>query len=225
MQSRQNVDWQMARSHIYGLLGSILSQQPSAQTIEQLMHPEAVEHLAALFPDPGIGRLFRRLAEQYATGEVTADQVALDYESLMRVPGPAYTHPYESSYSANGRAKGKSKSGGLGGRPAHQAERFYQSEGLTPRYGRVDFADHIGAELTFMAHLCRRMAKALTDGDTQTASRIEAKQRQFGCEHLFRWAEDFCTALNDGAATPFFKGLAQILRAFIAMEKEIVSAD
>ncbi len=225
MQSRQNVDWQMARSHIYGLLGSLLSQQPSAQTIEQLMRPEAVEHLAALFPDPGIGRRFRRLAEQYAAGEVTADQVALDYESLMRVPGAAYTHPYESSYSAKGNANGASQSASMGGRPAHQTERYYQSEGLTPRYGRVDFADHIGAELTFMAHLCRRQAKALMDGDMQTASKMEEKQHRFSRDHLFRWAGNFSTALKEGAATPFFKGLAQILQAFITMEKENVPGD
>lgn len=219
MHSQQNVDWQMARSHIYGLLGSLLGRQPGTQTIEQLMHPEAVEHLAGLFPDPAIGRQFRRLAEQYAAGEVTADQIALDYERLMRVPGPGYTHPYESFYRSRTDSQEGSNRGKLCGLQAFQAGRFYQREGLIPRYDSVDFADHIGAELTFMAHLCACQAKALTEGDGQAASRLEEKQHHFTSDHLFGWAEDFCQALKDNAATPFFCGLAQLLHAFISMEK------
>lgn len=221
MKDRYPVDWHMARSHIYGLFGNLLSQQPSAPTLDQMMRPEVVENLAALFTDPSIGGRFRRIAEQYAAREVTADQIALDYENLMRVPGAAYAHPYESFYrSRTGGEKGM-QGGKLYGRPASEAERFYRSEGLIPKYGRVDFADHIGAELTFMAHLCRKQAKALDEGDEETARRLEEKQRRFAWNHLFGWVEDFCHTLKAGAATQFFEGLAQMLLAFVAMEKKI----
>jgi TorA maturation chaperone TorD len=221
MQHRLNVDWHMARSHIYRLLGNLLSQQPSVPTLDQLMRPEAVENLAALFADPSIGRQFRQIAEQYAAGKVTADQIALDYETLMRVPGTAYAHPYESFYRSSNRGGSRKQRGMLYGRPALEAERFYRSEGLSPKYGRVDFADHIGAELTFMAHMCRQQAKALAEGDKQAACRLEEKQRRFACDHLFGWVEDFCRAMEAEAVTQFFKGLSQMLLAFIAMEKRI----
>lgn len=220
MQNQDLADWHMARSHIYGLFGNLLSQQPSAPALDQMMRPEVVENIAALFADSSIGRRFRQVAEQYNGGQVTADQIALDYESLMRVPGPAYAHPYESFYRS--RAGGKRIQGGaLCGRPTYEAERFYRSEGLTPKYGRVDFADHIGAELTFMAHLCRRQAKALAEGNGLVVSCLEEKQRRFASDHLFGWIEDFCKALEDGAATQFFKGLARMLRAFAAMERKM----
>lgn len=216
------MDWHMARSHIYGLLGHLLSHQPGAPTLDQMMRPEVVEHLAALFADPSIGRRFRRIAAKYAAGEVTADQIALDYEALMRVPGTAYAHPYESFYRGRDGSEPRMQQAKLYGPSAVEAERFYRSEGLTPKYGRVDFADHIGTELTFMAHLCRQQAKALAEGDRAAANRLEEKQQCFACDHLFRWAEDFCEVLEVGAATHFFKGLAQMLHAFITMEKKTV---
>jgi TorA maturation chaperone TorD len=180
-----------------------------------------VEKLGALFADPSIGRRFREIAEQYAAGEVTADQIALDYESLMRVPGTAYAHPYESFYRGRAGNEQRMRQGKLYGPAAIEAERLYRSEGLTPKYGRVDFADHIGAELTFMAHLCRQQAKALSEGDGYAACRLGEKQHRFACEHLFGWVEEFCEALMAGAATQFFEGLAQMLLAFVAMEKKI----
>lgn len=222
MQSRQNIDWQMARSHIYGLLGGLLSRQPNAQIINELLSPEAVGNLANLFADPAVGGHFHRLAEQYAAGELKPEQVGQDYENLMRVPGPAYTHPFESFYCSRGGSKEGLNRGRLGGRPSSEAERYYRSEGVLPNYDTVDFADHIAAELAFMARLCERQAAALAEGDTQTASRLEDKQKHFGRDHLFIWAEDFCAALSAGAGTPFFKGLAQMLHAFIDMEKAIV---
>ncbi|MGD9368170.1 MAG: molecular chaperone TorD family protein [Desulfobacteraceae bacterium] len=218
MQSRQYIDWQMARSHIYGLLGGLLSRQPDAQTLNALLSPEAVENLASLFADPAVGRHFHRMAEQYAAGELKPDHVGQDYENLMRVPGPAYTHPFESFYCRQSGGKEGLNRGRLDGRAASEAERYYRSEDVLPNYDTVDFADHIAAELDFMARLCECQAAALADGDMQTASRLEDKQKRFGSDHLFRWAEDFCAALKAGAQTPFFKGLAQILHAFIDME-------
>ncbi len=222
MQSRIDIDWQMARSHIYGLLGGLLCRQPDAQTINELLRPEAVENLARLFAVPAVGGHFRQMAEQYAAGELKLDQVGQDYEDLMRVPGPAYTHPFESFYCSHCGSKTRMNRGLLGGRSASEVERYYLIEGVLPNYDTVDFADHIAAELTFMAMLCERQAAALADGDMPTASRIEDKQKRFSRDHLFRWTDDFCTALRTGAGTPFFKGLAQMLRAFIDMEKGIV---
>jgi putative dimethyl sulfoxide reductase chaperone len=220
MQDQHQADWHMARSHIYGLFGNLLSQQPSAPILDQMMRPEVVEHLAVLCTDPSIGRRFRQVAEQYSRGQVTAEQILLDYEGLMRVPGPAYAHPYESFYRRRTDGGKGALRGALCGRPTLEAERFYRSEGLVPKYGRVDFADHIGAELTFMAHLCRRHAKALAEGDRQAARRLGEKQRRFASDHLFGWTEDFCKALEAGAATQFFKGLARMLLDFLAMEKK-----
>lgn len=219
MQHQENADWHMARSHIYGLLGSLLSEQPVSDNIAQLLRPEAVNHLENLFADPQIGTQFHRLADQYHAGKISTEQVTLDFEWLMRVPGASYTHPYESVYRNRRKGETSLKWGGLCGRYARDAERCYLREGLAPQFDRVDFADHIGAELSFMAHICRETAEALHTGRPEVFERLQTKQQQFAQSHLLTWAEDFSEELRAKAVTPFFQAVADMLAAFVKLEK------
>jgi putative dimethyl sulfoxide reductase chaperone len=219
MENRQEFDWQMARSHAYGLLSQFLSAQPSTQQLDHLMRPETIELMEAMFDNQHIGDQFREMAVLYSNETLSADQVALDFESLMRVPGPAYTHPYESCYRDRVERKDGPHWGHICGRYAIETERCYQIDGLSPRYDRVDFPDHIGAELAYMAHLCEQEAKALAEGERQTASRIRQKQQIFIEDHLFHWALEFSKDLFTRSITPFFRGVAEMLQAFIRMEK------
>jgi putative dimethyl sulfoxide reductase chaperone len=219
MPYQENVDWHMARSHVYGLLGSLLSEQPGEKTIDQLLRPEAVDYLETMFADPQIGSRFHQLAAQYCTGKISTEQVALDFEGLMRVPGETYTHPYESVYRARREGEESLKWGGLYGSQARDAERYYHSEGLEPCYDRVDFADHIGAELTFMAHMCRKTAEALQIEQVDISEHLQAKQQEFAQNHLLAWAEDFSAELKLKAVTPFFQAVADMLVAFVELEK------
>ena len=219
MQHQENVDWQMARSHVYGLLGSLLSERPGEKTIGPLLRPEAVDYLETMFADPQVGSRFHQLADQYSTGKISTEQVALDFEGLMRVPGETYTYPYESVYRARRKGEESLKWGGLYGSQARDAERYYHSEGLEPSYERVDFADHIGAELTFMAHLCRKTAEALQTEKVDTCEHLQSKQQEFAKNHLLTWAEDFSGELRIKAVTPFFQGVADMLFAFMELEK------
>ncbi len=220
MQYQENIDWHMARSHVYDLLGSLLSDQPAAETLERLMRPEAVDYLKTMFAEPEIGAQFKRLADHYYSGKISAAQVALDFEGLMRVPGTAYTYPFESVYQARRKGEKSVKWGGLCGSQARDAERYYHSEGLEPGYDRIDFADHIGAELTFMAHMCRKTAEAMRTEQVGAAEHLQAKQQEFAHNHLLTWAEDFSTELRAKAATPFFKVVADMLAAFAKLEKQ-----
>jgi TorA maturation chaperone TorD len=219
MHLRENVDWHMARSNIYGLLGSLLTDRPGAETIRQLTSPQTVESIVSMFGDPEIGSKMHHLAELRRHGGLSTEQVVLDFEKLMRVPGRLYTHPYESNYSNLRRGAAGVKWGGLCGPQTLEVERCYLAEGLEPRYDRVDFADHIGAELTFMAHMCRKTAQAAQAQKRDDLECLHAKQRQFVHSHLLTWAEDFSMELKAKAETPFFQAVAAMLSAFIKLEK------
>jgi TorA maturation chaperone TorD len=224
MHDKENIDWHIARSHIYGLLGGLLSARPAAETISQLTSPQAVDFIDTIFDDPEIGSKMNRLADLYRTGMLSAEQVALDFEGLMRVPGASYTHPYESNYSNLRSGEASVKWGGLCGPQAREVERFYLAEGLAPRYDRVDFADHIGAELAFMAHMCRKTAEAVQMEKFDDSQCLQAKQRQFAYDHLLAWAEDFSVELETKADTPFFQAVAAMLAAFLKIEKHACAA-
>jgi len=220
MQNQENIDWHMARSHVYGLFGSLLSDQPTVETIEPLMCPEAVDYFETMFTAPDIGTRFKRLVDQYYSGKISVEQVALDFEGLMRVPGAAYTYPFESTYRARRKGEKSVKWGGLCGSQARDAERFYHSEGLEPRYDRIDFADHIGAELAFMSHMCRKTAEAMQTEQMGVSEHLQAKQQEFAHNHLLTWVADFSAELKAKAATPFFRVVADLLAAFAKLEKE-----
>lgn len=221
MANRQEIDWQISRSRIYALLGQLTTRQPVRQDMEQLLREESIALIDAMFGDLSIGAMFRQSALRLSTGELSPDAVDLDFQALMRVPGPAYTHPFESCYRDRRGNNGNTKWGGFCGPYVRQTECYYQSEGLSPMYDTVDFADHIGAELSFMAHLCKQYGKALEDGNKEMALQLRQKQEAFAKEHLFQWTEDFCSELSAKAMTPFYQGVGQMLHAFIQMEKTI----
>jgi len=220
MENTESIDWQMARSNVYGLLGSLLSIPPTDEAIRQLSRPRAVESIMGLFDDPQLVEKMNHLADRYRSGNLSTEAVAVDFEGLMRVPGAFYTHPYESNYSGRNQDGARVKWNCVLGRQAREAERCYREEGLEPRYDRIDFADHIGAELTFMAHICRKTAEAMLAAQFDESEGLLTKQKQFAKTHLLPWAGDFSEELAKKAETPFFQAVAALLAAFLRLEQE-----
>lgn len=223
MKHPEGAQWHMARSCIYEILGGFLSDRPTAETIGRLTNPQAVDVIGTVFDDPEVGLKLNRLADLYRDGKLSPERVALDFEGLMRVPGASYTYPYESSYSNIRCGDTRVKWGGLRGPQTRAVERYYLEERLEPRYDRVDFSDHIGAELAFMAHMCRRIAKAIQAERMADSERLQAKLRQFAHDHLLTWAEEFSSELKAKADTPFFQAVAAMLAAFLNMEKRALA--
>ena len=223
MKNPESAQWHMARSCIYEILDGFLSDRPTAETIGQLTNPQAVDVIGTVFNDPEVGLKLNRLVDLYQDRALSPERVMLDFEGLMRVPGVSYTHPYESSYSNLRCGDTDVKWGGLCGPQTRKVERYYLEERLEPRYDRVDFADHISAELAFMAHMCRRTAKAIQEGRMADSECLQAKLRQFAHDHLFTWAEEFSTVLKAKADTPFFQAVAAMLVAFLNMEKHALA--
>jgi TorA maturation chaperone TorD len=220
MHHLETANWHLARSQVYGLLGELLSDRPASETIGQLTNPQAIALLEEMFDDPQVSLQLNRLAKLYQGGGLSTETVALDFEALMRVPGSSYTHPYESCYNHLASGQSEVKWGAICGQQTRSVAQLYLEEGLAPRYDRVDFADHIGAELAFMAHMCRKTAKAIQARQFEAGESLNTKQRQFAQGHVFIWAEDFCAELEAKADTPFFRAVAAMLAAFLRMEKK-----
>lgn len=224
MQNLEMAQWHLARACIYEILGGFLSNRPTAETIAQLTNPQTVDVIATLFDDPEVDAKLNRLADLCQDGALSPEQVALDFEGLIRVPGASsYTHPYESSYSDLRCGDTSVKWGRLCGPQTQEVKRYYLEEKLEPRYDRVDYADHIGAELAFMAHMCRRTAEAIQAEQVADSECCQDKLRQFALDHLFTWTEEFSSELKAKADTPFFQAVAVMLAAFLNMEKHALA--
>ncbi len=112
-----------------------------------------------------------------------------------------------------------------------------QRDAVLEEYARCGFAvsdsfrepeDHIAVELHFMSLLCGR-AGALIESEDEASIDFDvalkentAVQRRFVLEHLAKWVPEFCDAAIAGAHTLFYKGVAEMLKGFLAEEVRFV---
>lgn len=214
-----------ARAEVYRFLGTLLTESLSLKSLSRILNAEAVSHLKVLFPDREVHQVLEELVDDFSQGNLTAEDIMLDFEALMRVPGPAYIYPYESSYLSRKKRENRMQWGSLNGPPARDAQRLYQNEHLSVRSELADFPDHIGVELEFMAQLCRKIAEALQAGDQKTATEKREKQKHFFQEHLLNWPEALAKEMRTKASTIFYRCLADLLSNFLDMEKRFLLSE
>lgn len=213
-------DLQRARQHLYGFLAAALLNRPDPQMLEGLLSEPAMAALQTAFPGhPAAARLVR-LAAAYRQGDQAAEEFLLDYEALFRVPGDAYTHPYESAYLGAGERDQPI------GRPSLNAGRLrmvvaaYQSQGLSPSEDFDEPPDHIGVQLDFMSCLCGMAVEALDAEDTHRVLELLAAQESFLRQHLLAWGGDCLTKVERSAATELYSCLAGLGKSLLAQELE-----
>ncbi len=142
------------------------------------------------------------LQETKALEKVPLDQIQGEYTRLFisnypHLPCP----PYESAY----------REGALMGQAAEAVHALYRQWGLELE-GKM--ADHVGAELEFMAFL----AALPQDEGTIAAQQVFLRQ------HLLTWLPRFAADLTEHARLGFYRSLALLLSTFLDQEREQLPA-
>jgi putative dimethyl sulfoxide reductase chaperone len=70
--------------------------------------------------------------------------------------------------------------------------------------------DHIGLELSFLAHLASLALQALDQDDSQKFETVLQAQRDFLSEHLLCWGPVWARLVSEHAGTDFYRGLAHL---------------
>ena len=125
--------------------------------------------------------------------------------------------PYESVHTSEGEL--------LMQEARDRAVAAYRASGYSVAEGCRVPEDHIAIELSFMAALASRAAQELEDAvdnrdgsEQQRAEKAVEAQAAFLEQSLLPWVPGFCDLLEARATTGFYRGVAQMLRAF--MEEE-----
>jgi len=214
----ENFHLEAARAEVYKFFAALLLNQPTPELLGGLLTEQGASGLDALFPQHPVAARFKELVEHYSRGTWRDEDFLLDYESMFRVPGDAYIHPFESVYRNQNVAGGEPSRSMILGPRAREVARIYEAEGLGPREDFAELPDHLGVELEFMAFLCGQTAAALEAGDGETATAFRCKQHVFLTEHLLEWSPDCLGKIEDGASTPLYRYLASLLKSFLEEE-------
>jgi TorA maturation chaperone TorD len=191
------------RSQVYALLATAFRRPIDRGQLQRLRAPAILGAMAAAGIDLGT-----EFAE--ADPETILDRLAIDFTQLFHAPADRII-PYEGLQTA--------KDDRLMGGAAHAVQHFMADVGFAVVPESGEYPDHISVELAFMSELARRQADAEQSGDAGTAERAAALQRRFLAAHLGRWAAGFAARVQQTAATPFYRGMAGALEAFIAQEQ------
>lgn len=146
-------------------------------------------------------------------------ELQLDYDALLNVPGAKLTFPYESCYT---HRHIDGSYGRLWQAPAQDMHRILKEWEIVFAEGWELIPDHIAIELYFMAELCRLTSIAKNVEDEK---RLEEWQMKFFQTHLNSWVFEFVKGLAMKADTGFYRGLAQLLLAFLEGEQEELSGN
>jgi TorA maturation chaperone TorD len=93
-----------------------------------------------------------------------------------------------------------------------QVRAWYRRFDLEPEKLHKEPDDHIGLELSFLAHLAKLGVGALEARDESGLEQALESQRGFLAEHPLQWAAVWSDRVEKGARTDFYRGLAILIR-------------
>ena len=199
----------LERASLYRLLGHALSR-PEGLRLDALA--DAADTLGRALA-PAVAEPLAQFAAAARETDVTAvaDEYGFLFDRGARCP------PYEGAWGDAPQ---------LAGKPALLADiaGFYTAFGPQPGVGQPDVEDHIAAECEFMSVLALKEAHALAEGDEDGLAVIGAAQSRFVGDHLGRWSASFADGLRDASPLPYYRALADLLRAWVAGESERLGA-
>lgn len=215
-----DADMEYARAQIHGFFAGVLLSRPDHQWLEGLLSQEMLAALQLIFPEHPAARRLAGLADDRNQVHRMREDFLLDYEALFRVPGDAFTHPYESAYlGADNQEVGEGKTF-LNAGWSRLVVRAYQEMGLAPGGDFDEPPDHLGFQFDFVARLCQLTAEKLENGETQNALRLRDLQESFLREHLLAWGTECLAKVERQASTDLYQCLAGLGKEFLELERQ-----
>ena len=141
--------------------------------------------------------------------EMILKDLGIDRTRLVRGTGHAdMTPPYEGLYKER-----QDESGWL-----LKVKRFYINAGLIPDETVHEAPDFLCIELDFMRMLCQReQRRRLT---SQDVAATVSQEHEFLKKHPASWVGDYCDRVAKYALTDLYRGIAMILKGYMAVEMD-----
>jgi len=178
-----------------GLLGSMYLCKPDRETLDswRALLSEAVPDILSDLKDA--------LEKIDMASDSELEDLLWEYTRLFIGPYKLPCPPWESVYTSPKR---------LMMQEAYEEVRdYYNKAGLTVNNQGI-MADHIGAELNFLAVVLQK-----AHSDTKKEQYYRDLTRGFLDEHVIKWIPQFARDMEDAADLLFYKTLARVTRSMI----------
>ena len=178
-----------------GLLGSMYLCKPDRETLDswRALLSEAVPDILLDLKDA--------LEKIDMASDSELEDLLWEYTRLFIGPYKLPCPPWESVYTSPKR---------LMMQEAYDEVRdYYNKAGLTVNNQGI-MADHIGAELNFLAVVLQK-----AHSDTKKEQYYRDLTRGFLDEHVIKWIPQFARDMEDAADLSFYKTLASVTRSMI----------
>jgi len=149
-----------------------------------------------IIPPPKLESLFQELKE--------------DYTRLFLGTKKTLAPPWESVYRSAQHLSFQM--------PALEVRKMYLQTGLAPEKLGIEPDDHLALELAFMIHLLEREGLSLGAKEEEGVWQYRAIQQEFLTLHLLQWIPQFARAIEENAATDFYRGAALLLEGFLKFD-------
>ncbi|MHB8777163.1 MAG: TorD/DmsD family molecular chaperone [Anaerolineales bacterium] len=204
------IDWKatlLGETLSLGVLSKVIQSNPEREWMQSLIK----EDVFSEFPlegnnndiEAGLSLLqtWGRENKNGLTDEMLLDLRA-DYTRLFIGVGKPFAPPWESVYFNEDRM--------IFQQQTLQVREWYHSYGLEVEKSHKEPDDHIGLELSFLAHLALLGLQALEEKDETKFETCLQAQRQFLSEHPLKWIQLWSRLVQEHAETDFYRGLAHL---------------
>ncbi|MBI5880361.1 MAG: molecular chaperone TorD family protein [Chloroflexi bacterium] len=195
------------------MLSRLLYEYPDGSFLQSLVDDDVFAEYPLGDTGPETAAGLRRLqawSRQCGTpiSREALDTLRVDYTRLFMGPGTVLAAPWESVYFSEERMVFQEQT--------LQVRAWYAQFGLELASRVYEPDDHIGLELSFIAHLAQQSLQALEHDDLDQVQRALQAQRTFMSEHLLRWAPTWCEQVQQHARTDFYRGVGLLTRGTLA---------
>lgn len=209
------VDIAQRRSRTYWLLSRLVLEAPSVAFLGEL--GTALDGTAADAEAPLGTETAALCAAVRGACAQDAATAALDVERTRLLAGLSKGYgaapPYESVFREDK----------LPGESTIAVTVAYAEAGIEPPVPEAGPADHLGAELRFLALLCHREGEAWQAGDRAGAAVWIERERSFLDDHVLQWAPEHCQRLVALAQSPYHRAMFRLIARACEIDRDDVA--
>ena len=209
-----------ARGDMYNFLSAAFLEPPGKTLVTALSSNGLLEALENIFGPAAVNDL-RMFVSQFQGDYESSDQ---EFQDLFMVPLGRYVTPYEAVYRDEREVGDERVRGLLAGPSTLAVKQLYREAGMAVSEDFKELPDHVGLELACMKFLCEAEARAWVQEDLDSVRRMRDFQKRLLHEHLLLWVPELCRRIRKNAVGPLYRGIAELVEAYLEMEANIDSA-